>query len=243
MWPFRAFRFILHILLGLLIVLLLFPLLNETGRINVERWYSRKLLNLFRITPVLKGTWQETPALLVLNHVSWLDIFAVNSQSPSIFIAKSEIATWPLAGKLVAGAGTIFIERGRRHAVHKVIKDAEARIRAGRQVAVCPEGTTTDGTGVAPFHSNMLQAAVNAGVPLIPVALRYTDETGALSTDPAFVGEQTMAQNVMLLWKSPRRYTVTLVPCEPIYHPEWTRHHYAEACRDAILQRLDELAG
>lgn len=243
MWLLRAFRFILHIVLGLLIVLAVFPLINEASRINLERWYSRKLISLFRITPVLKGTWPDMPGMLVLNHVSWLDIFAVNSHSPSIFIAKSEIASWPLAGRLVSAAGTLFIERGRRQAVHKVIKDAEARMRSGRQVAVCPEGTTTDGSGLAVFHANMFQAAVNAQLPLIPMALRYTDESGALSTDPAFVGEQTMLQNVMVLWRSSKRYTVTLVPCEPLYHPEWTRHQYANACRDAILRRLDELAG
>lgn len=242
MWFLRAARFILHILLGLFCVLVIFPMLNETGRIRLERWYSGKLLRLFRITPVLQGPWPAMPGMLVLNHVSWLDIFAVNSVSPSIFIAKSEIASWPLAGRLVAGAGTIFIERGRRQAVHKVIKDAEVRMQRGRQVAVFPEGTTTDGTGLATFHANMFQAAINADVPLIPVALRYTDETGSLTTEPAFVGEQTMAQNVMLLWRSKRRYTVTLVPCEPVHAPGWTRHHYAEVCQTAIQARLNEMA-
>jgi 1-acyl-sn-glycerol-3-phosphate acyltransferase len=241
MWIIRAARFLMHIALGLFCVLVIFPCLKESGRIALERWYSHKLILLFRITPALHGNWPDYPCMLVLNHVSWLDIFAVNSQSPSIFIAKSEIASWPLAGTLVSRAGTIFIERGRRQAVHKVIKDAQARILGGRQVAVFPEGTTTDGSSLATFHANLFQAAINADVPLVPVALRYTDETGALSPDPAFIGEQTMAQNVMLLWKSKRRYTVSLVPCDPIVHPEWTRHHYADECRKVILARLETL--
>jgi 1-acyl-sn-glycerol-3-phosphate acyltransferase len=238
MWIIRATGFVLHIALGLFCVLVLFPLMSERQRVGLERWYSGALLRHFRVTPVLDGQWPTQPCMLVLNHVSWLDIFVVNAHSPSIFIAKSEIAAWPLAGTLVSRAGTIFIERGKRQAVHKVIKDAEAKMRAGRQVAVFPEGTTTDGRAVATFHANLFQAAINAELPLIPVALRYRDETGELSTEPAFIGEQTMAENVMLIWKSRRRYTATLVPCNPVHDASWTRHHYANVCKQAIETRL-----
>jgi len=238
MWVIRAARFMLYVMVGLFCVVVLFPLLNKNQCIAVERWWSRGVLRLFRIQPVVKGNWPSTPCMLVLNHVSWLDIFVVNAHSPSIFIAKSEIASWPLAGTLVSRAGTIFIERGRRQAVHKVIKHAEERMLNGRQVAVFPEGTTTEGHTLGTFHANMMQAAINAKLPIVPVALRYTDQTGQLNTEPAFVGDQTLAENVMILWKSRNRYTATLTPCAGIYDPEWTRHHYAQACKTSIEAAL-----
>jgi 1-acyl-sn-glycerol-3-phosphate acyltransferase len=240
MWVIRASRFMLHVMLGLFCVVVLFPLLNKKMCIALERWWSRGTVRLFRIQPALLGDWPTTPCMLVLNHISWLDIFVVNAHSPSIFIAKSEIANWPLAGTLVSRAGTIFIERGRRQAVHKVIKDAEHRMLNGRQVAVFPEGTTTLGNTLGTFHANMMQAAINAKLPIVPVALRYTDQTGQLNTEPSFVGEQTMAENVMILWKSRNRFTATLTPCPAVYNPEWTRHDYAQACKTAIELVLRE---
>jgi 1-acyl-sn-glycerol-3-phosphate acyltransferase len=234
MWVIRATRFMVHVMVGLFCVMVLFPLLNKKMCLALERWWSRGVVRLFRIQPTLKGEWPQGPCMLVLNHVSWLDIFVVNSHSPSIFIAKSEIASWPLAGTLVSRAGTIFIERGRRQAVHKVIKDAEHRMQAGRQVAVFPEGTTTEGHTLGTFHANMMQAAINAKLPIVPVALRYTDQTGQLNVEPAFVGDQTMAENVMILWKSRNRFTATLTPSPAVYNPDWTRHEYAQACKTAI---------
>jgi hypothetical protein len=79
-----------------------------------------------------------------------------------------------------------------------------------------------------------MQAAINAKLPIVPVALRYTDQTGQLNVEPAFVGDQTMAENVMILWKSRNRFTATLTPSPAVYNPDWTRHEYAQACKTAI---------
>ena len=107
--------------------------------------------------------------LVVANHLSWLDIFAIDALCPASFVAKSEIARWPLVGTLVARAGTLFIERGRRHAVHRLIEHIERSLQAGGRVAVFPEGTTGAGHALLPFHANLIQAAVDAQAPVVPV--------------------------------------------------------------------------
>jgi 1-acyl-sn-glycerol-3-phosphate acyltransferase len=94
--------------------------------------------------------------LLLSNHVSWLDIFAIDSLAPASFAAKSEIASWPLAGTLVGRAGTVFIERGRRRAVHAVIQRMGEKLQAGLRAAVFPEGTTSDGRRLLSKQTRMV---------------------------------------------------------------------------------------
>ena len=96
------------------------------------------------------------PCLLYSTHVSWLDIFAFNSVHPVTFIAKSEISKWPIGGLLAKRSGTLFIERGKRHAVRDVIHAAVGVLKTGRCVAVFPEGTTGEGRAPLHFHSNFV---------------------------------------------------------------------------------------
>ena len=216
MWVLRFARLIANVLIGLFCVVCLWPLLGEKNRHRNERWWSRCILRVLRVRVTVQGHWPRSPVMIASNHISWVDILAINSVSPSVFVAKSEIASWPVAGTLAKGAGTIFVERGRRHAVRAVIHAARDTLKAGRTVVVFPEGTTGDGTALLPFHSNMFQAAIDAGKPLVPMSLRYRTPDGLVSTEPAFVGEQTMLENLLVLLKHPTGFTVTLTPLSPL---------------------------
>lgn len=143
--------------------------------------------------PVLDGA-----ALWVANHVSWVDIFVLNSVRPMSFIAKSDIRRWPLIGWLVAGAGTVFIERGQRQAVRLVGEQMKTRFERGDVVGLFPEGTTSTGFDVMPFHSSLFDAALRAHVDIQPVALRFLHR-GRRSDYVAFVGEQNLMQNLWYL--------------------------------------------
>jgi 1-acyl-sn-glycerol-3-phosphate acyltransferase len=138
------------------------------------------------------------PVLWVANHVSWIDIFVLNSVRPTTFVAKSEIRRWPVLGWLVAGAGTVFIERGRRHAVRAVGHQMKARFDEGMAIGLFPEGTTSPGHDVELFHSSLFDAAIRAGVDIQPVALRFMHR-GERSDYVAFVGEQSLMQNLWCL--------------------------------------------
>jgi 1-acyl-sn-glycerol-3-phosphate acyltransferase len=185
--------------LGLLCIMAIFPFASLSLRSRMNREWSRVLMMLCGVKIATRGVPRREGAVLwVANHVSWIDIFVLNSVRPTTFIAKSDIRDWPVLGWLVAGAGTVFIERGRRHAVRAVGHQMKARFDAGMAIGLFPEGTTSPGSDVAPFHSSLFDAAIRAGVDIQPVALRFLHR-GKRSDYVAFVGEQNLIQNLWCL--------------------------------------------
>lgn len=236
---------------GLFTVLLVFPRVSDDRRERLIATWSRWLLRACgtevreRVAPGARGLstmrgrhGAGEGRLLLANHVSWLDIFAIDSLAPASFAAKAEIATWPLAGTLVGRAGTVFIERGRRHAVHGVIQKMAEKLSAGLRAAVFPEGTTSDGQRLLPFHGNLVQAALNAGVPMVPVGLRYVDPDGQPSHAALYVGDTTFLDSLWKVTGHPRLIVEVHVmpPIEPA--AGLTRQHAARLAREAIAQQL-----
>src|SRR5690625_7437221 len=146
----------------------------------------------------------DQPVLWVANHVSWLDIFVINSVRSTHFVAKSEIRKWPLLGWLVAGAGSVFIERQRRHAIKKVVEQLQVLFAQRQVVGLFPEGTTTDGLDVKPFHNSLFAPVIQADAPLQTIALRFY-AGGRRSTRFAFTGEQSLVANLWFLRSEERR--------------------------------------
>ena len=136
--------------------------------------------------PLLDGN-----VLVVANHISWLDIFVLNAVGPVRFVAKAELARWPVAGRLIRGVGTLFVERERRKDARRVNGHAADALARGDIVAVFPEGTTTDGTELLPFKSSLLQPIVDAQGRVQPMAIRYRAPTGEHSGAPAYVGDDS----------------------------------------------------
>jgi 1-acyl-sn-glycerol-3-phosphate acyltransferase len=196
----RLLRAVLHGTHGLGIVLLRFDSLDAAGRHEHVRWWSAKMLRMLGIGLHVEGRFQSGAKLIVANHISWLDIMAVHAVCPEVrFVSKADVQRWPLLNRLVAGGGTLYIERDRpRDAVRVVHQIAEA-LRAGDTVAVFPEGTTGDGRTLLPFHANLLQAAVATATPIQPVALRFSDARHAVSPAAQYVGDTTLAQSLWLL--------------------------------------------
>lgn len=196
------FRFICvsaWILLGLSTELLVFPLLGRARRRRVVGAWSRGLMRLCGVRVRCLGNPVSHGAVLwVANHVSWVDIFVLNSVRTTSFVAKSDIRRWPVIGLLVAWAGTLFIDRRHRHAVRDAGRQMRACFERGDAVGLFPEGTTTDGSDVLPFYAGLFDAAVRTGVPTQPVALRFLRH-GRRAPELAFVGEQTLVANLWLL--------------------------------------------
>jgi 1-acyl-sn-glycerol-3-phosphate acyltransferase len=115
------------------------------------------------------------PVLLVANHISWLDIVVLHAARHCRFVSKAMCKRWPLIGTLATGAGTLYIERESRRDAMRVVHHMADALQAGDILAVFPEGTTSDGISLLPFHANLIQAAVSAGAPVQPVALRFID--------------------------------------------------------------------
>jgi 1-acyl-sn-glycerol-3-phosphate acyltransferase len=130
--------------------------------------------------------------LLVANHISWLDIFAINAVAPTTFLSKDDVLQWPLIGWLARQAGTLFMERGSRAAAQRAKEHLVEELRSGTLVGVFPEGTTGFGDQVMPFHAALFQSAIDAEIVVVPTLIRYTDRQGVPSIAAAYVGETSL---------------------------------------------------
>jgi 1-acyl-sn-glycerol-3-phosphate acyltransferase len=233
----RVPRMALHLCHGLGTVLWRFPSLDAPARRMRVRSWSRRLLHLMGIDIRITGTLQHPNVLVVANHVSWLDIFALHAVGPVRFIAKSEIAQWPIVGRLVRGVGTLFIERARRHDTHRVNLEILQALAGGDIVAVFPEGTTTDGTALLPFKGSLLQPIVDVAGHLQPVAIRYRTPAGRLSTAPAFTADATFLGS---FWRvcGERALVVELTAIAPMPAHGRHRRDLAREAEDAIRAAL-----
>lgn len=233
-------RLIGHLLYGFVVALLFWPLLSVPRRESIEKSWAAKLLSILNVQVRVVYESPESnyalhkPCLLYSTHVSWLDIFAFNSIHPVTFIAKSEISKWPIGGLLAKRSGTLFIERGKRHAVRDVIHAAVGVLKTGRCVAVFPEGTTGRGDAPLHFHSNFVQPAIQAEVPLLPVSLQYFTSDGQFSDAPAFVGEQTLLENIKVLLNSSTGFVVRLHIHTPLQTNGCTRHQLSDLAHQSI---------
>jgi len=196
----RLAHVVVHGLHGLAIVLLLFGRFDAQQRQARIRWWAGKMLRVLGMRLQVDGAFRPGAKLIVANHVSWLDIMAVHAVCPEArFVSKAEVRRWPLVGRLVGAAGTLYIERERRRDAMRVVHQMADALRAGDSVAVFPEGTTSDGQALLPFHANLLQAAIATAAAVQPVALRYADRRHAVSPAALWLGETTLAQTLWLL--------------------------------------------
>jgi len=195
-----------HIVVHLPLTLVLVSPLGERVQIGGEhlrhravRWWSHGLMRIFGFRVVRVGDPHDGSALLVANHLSWLDIELIHSQRAVEFVAKAEIARWPLVGWLARRAGTIYHRRGSTESLASVAQMMVERLRAGAQVGVFPEGGTTDGSRVRVFHARIFQTAVEAGVPVQPVALRYLRDGRPNPAVPFLDGRNVLVNFLRLL--------------------------------------------
>lgn len=235
----RATRVTIHLAAGIATTTFVFPRSTpERRRALVRRW-SQQLLRLMRIEARVHGSIDahDGNVLVVANHVSWLDIVVLNAHRPARFVAKSELARWPVVGRLIRDTGTLFIERERRHDTHRVNRRAAAALAAGDTITVFPEGTTTDGTSVLRFHGSLLQPIVEAKGHVLPVAIRYHDGSGELSLAPEYAGDTSFAAS---FWRvcGERRLAVDLIAAPPLAAHARHRRELAREAEDAIRTAL-----
>jgi 1-acyl-sn-glycerol-3-phosphate acyltransferase len=197
----------LHLLRGLWILRWRFPHLDAVERQQtIGLWSAQALRCLGVHLQVLGVPPVAGPLLVVSNHVSWLDIFVLNASRPCRFVSKADVRHWPLIGRLVAGSGTLFIERESRRDALRVVHRMADCLQSGDVLAVFPEGTTSEGQGILPFHANLLQAALATDTPVQPVGLAYVQGRGqALHTEaprhtaPVYAGQTRLLAS---LWRT-----------------------------------------
>ena len=235
---FRALRIMLHLMGGMATCGLIFPSLSNDRRKRYIRRWSGQLLGMCAVS-VEQGAGGPAleHALVVANHVSWLDIFVINALYPCRFVAKSEIRDWPLLGWLAEKAGTVFIARGKRRDLRHIFKGLVARLEHGERVAFFPEGKTAVQGHLQIFHANLFEAAIDAQVPVQAYALRYLDAAGAPHPSVEYVGEMSVVQSLVAILSGSRIHA-QLMCTAPIEASGAHRRELASAAHDAVAAAL-----
>lgn len=208
----------------------------------IPRLFCRALLALVRVRVATSGALVEgQPVLAVANHVSWIDILALGAIEPFCFLAKSDVAAWPIVSAFSEVQGTVFVDRARRRSIIPANAALAARMLEGRRALLFPEGTTFAGPEPGPFKSSHLAAArdllalspAHRSVSIQPIALRYS------SASAAWIGDDALLPHLWRILRGPP------LICEvafgaPIAYPRGTdRKMVAGAARHAVVALLD----
>jgi 1-acyl-sn-glycerol-3-phosphate acyltransferase len=187
---FRLLRLALCLAAGLAVASGYALLARSQQRALVRAW-ARALLGALGVQLRSTGSPPANAALVVANHVSWLDVIAMAAIEPAVFVCKSEVARWPALGWLLRRVGTIFIERARLRDIWRVNNELRLHLAANRIVAAFPEGTTTMGHEVLPFRTGLFEPAVERALPVHPACLAYSSDAAA------YVGDTSFASSLM----------------------------------------------
>jgi 1-acyl-sn-glycerol-3-phosphate acyltransferase len=185
-----------------------FPKLNKERKLQAIKDWSQKTLNIIGIQVVHEATSPQTdslnmPRLVVANHVSWVDALIIQTIQPSIFVAKSEVRSWPIVGNIATACGVVYVDRGSPSSARRMVDDVASALHYGYCVAGFPEGTSSEGSAVSLFHANLFEAAINHNIQVQPLAIRYTNpQTGALCLKAAFIGDIGFVQSLHQVMRS-----------------------------------------
>jgi 1-acyl-sn-glycerol-3-phosphate acyltransferase len=237
---YRVTRLLFHLFAGIAMVALLFPFYGSARRRRAVARWSARVLAAVNVEPRWHGapaTVKDRAAVLVANHVSWLDIPLVHAVWQVHFIAKSEVRDWPLIGWLSAKTGTLFIQRGKHRHAARINEAIHAAFLAGDAIGVFPEGTTSEGTGLQPFHASLLQPAVDERALVFPVAVRYLDQEGRVNVNASYVGDTSLLESLSLILRE-RKIVAELVFLPAIDAEGKSRRDLARETHAAIAAAL-----
>ena len=194
-----------HLLLGLLISLLI-DVLAALGppRGRIVQWWHRQLCRCLRVKIHVHGTRPKSAVMLVSNHVSWLDIPVLGALVTTRFVSKSEVAAWPVIGRLARASGTEFHRRGGgANGTRRLITRLTGHLDNGQTITVFPEGTTTLGATTRRFQPRLFAAAVESGRSVVPVLLRYGPDPETATITP-YVGDDMFVPHLLRMLQRPR---------------------------------------
>lgn len=232
----RAPILVLHIGVGLLLAAMV--RLDFTRRLRPEplaQWWNARLTGILGLHLIVRGTPLKSGHLAVANHVSWLDIPVMCACMGTRFVSKSEVQHWPVAGWLANAAGTFYLRRGKGRC-KPLLARLVPHLQGGGSVVIYPEGTTSEGEDLLPFHARLFAAAIEASVPVQPVALYYHRADDGEKLAP-FVGDDDLLSHLLRVLKN-RALTVELTFCEPIAPFGAQREDLARTAADRIREQL-----
>ena len=198
---------------------------------HVTRTVCRGALWLMGLRRRVVGQPDPTAAAWVANHISWLDIFALNANGCVTFLSKSEVARWPFIGWLARATGTLFVTRDPRHA-RQDIAALQERIALGQTLVFFPEGTSTDGARVLPFKPTLFAPFAGRRLTLQPVTLRYRAPDGAPASAYGWWGDMGFGPHLLATLSWPAQGCV-----ETVFHPPMPMRDLSD--RKAIARSIE----
>lgn len=228
----RGTRLVIHLIVGLMLALAV--ALDRKQWLKPEAlmsWWCQICLGILNVRLNVQGAPANGGRMTVANHVSWLDILIIGACEPTRFVAKSEIQHWPVAGWLGNAAQTFYIRRGKGGA-RPLLDKLTPHLAHGGTVTVFPEGTTTDGRQVLPFHARLFAAAVDAQMPVQPIAIRYGVSSSGTDIAP-FIGDDDLVSHVLRLLKEPE-LIAEVHYCAPIRTAGLSREQAAAAAQRSV---------
>ena len=196
---FRLSRLAVHLAWGIFQAGVLFGFYALPARDRAISQWSAKTLKTIGVRLIVGAPPEFTHgALLVANHVSWLDVFVIHAARRVHFVSKHEIRSWPVVGWLAERAGTLFIQRAKKADTARVNQEMHALLGDGVWVAVFPEGTSTDGRTLLRFLPSLFQPAVDENLPVVPAALQYQTLQGAYTDVAAYIENVSFGKS---LWR------------------------------------------
>jgi len=207
---------------------------------KIIQFWCKRLLSIFEIKVEVQGLnnllFNQKQYLIVANHISWMDIIVIQSIKPSIFVAKSDVASWPLFGWVAQMTGTIFIKREKVSDIKKALKKMKRRL-IKRSVCIFPEGTSTNGRYLLPFKSNLFQSSIDTNKSILPLFLRYKQK-GMYSDKVAFIGDMSLVDSIMKI-KKEIDISVEVEVLQPI-RPRGNRKELAVYVQEILHKNLSQ---
>jgi len=216
----------------------LFRLPPEPWRNLFMRSWARAVVFLFNIDIQSEGEAPKAPFFIVSNHMGYVDIVPLYIHLRCTFVAKKEVRHWPVLGFMVKAVGVIFIDRTKRRDVKRVNELLNSVLNKYQGLIVFPEGTSSAGSRVLPFHSSLLQLPAEANQPVHYCSLYYETAEGDLPAVESvcfYGGRESFTSHIVKFAKTSK------VTCKIRFGPEPVQSTDRKVLADTLQQKLTEI--
>lgn len=228
-----------HVLIGIVLALLFVnrELVPGSRASRLTLWWHGRACRIFGAKVSISGDVNKAPTLFVSNHISWFDIPALGACLSAHFLSKDEVAAWPVVGWFAARTGTLYIRRGAKGASQRSTEDIRNALSQGGNVILFAEGTTSDGRSVRKFHSRLMQAAIDAGADVQPLAITYPHELGVHPYAP-FIDDTNLAESAGgIMGGPPMQVNIMMMPA--FNATNYSRDQLAQMCEQQVRAQVE----
>ena len=241
---YKFFCIICLFFYGLIIAGIVFPVLHficsankaKSKRDRLKIHWLKVFSSIMKLSVIREGELPKDGALLISNHISWLDIIVIGQYLPVYFVAKSDISSWPIIGYLSRQGGTIFIRRGNKKSIKETAEKMIWVLKQNSNIVAFPEGTTTSGNEVLSFHASLFQPALLTKSVIQPVVIQYD---GAAKHQAPFIGEDDFVRHLIkMLCLDKVEVRLSFLPVIKSLGKD--RHTVCVEAREKIYEKISE---